>query len=290
MLLYVTEKKGGPMINNQKKQLIDLIIQRKQVFDTLKIKTMNDHDFMVAERIANLIPNVSPTFSLTGSQISCKEALDRSYYYLNTFGLIYSKQASDKAEKTDILKIFDWPFLFTTFVEYSFDKENKKVDKKSGVVNHFKTPKIFDEVSPMWLAHEHIHSLKETNYFEYIDGQIFGDVIPMFFELLIADNSSKKQEKSFLKNRLFLLKNEYDSTRQMKNELPIDLYNTYATSSMQYLNSYYYSLRLYELYQKNREDILTKIRDVLNGTKTTHVILQELNLLYNYDNKEENYI
>lgn len=45
------------------------------------------------------------------------------------------------------------------------------------------------------LAHEHIHALKETNYAEYVDGFIVGDVITMLYEFILADTYSELNMK-----------------------------------------------------------------------------------------------
>ena len=55
---------------------------------------------------------------------------------------------------------------------------------------------------------------------------------------------------------------------------------------MQYINSYYYSLRLYDLYESGNEEVVTKIKEVLDGEKTTKSMLKELGILYNYSERK----
>ena len=276
------------MTKTEKENLINSLIQRKEVFDVLGIKIMADADFDIAQRMIPYIPTINPITNPVGRIISKDEALSRSYKYLNLFGKSYADRVSNKLDNIEIKEVFEYTFCFTTNVTYKLDEETKKINKDSGNIDHLKTPIIFDEVSPMWLAHEHIHNLKELYYDEYSEGQVLGDVIPMFFELLIADQESSEKEKVYIKNRLFLLKNEINGLEYAKSILSDqkDLYKVFATSAMQYINSYYYSLRLYDLYESGNEEVVTKIKEVLDGEKTTKSILKELGLLYNYSERK----
>ena len=270
----------------EKQNLLQSLIERKKIFDTLGMHIMENTDFEIAERMSKLIPDVKPICTFTGSILTDESAFKKSFKYLKLFGPVYIDRAEETLETASINKIFDNLHCFTTFIQYSLDPDTKEIDKNSGVVDHFKTPKAFDEVSPMWLAHEHIHSLKDIHYSEYQDGQVFGDVIPMFLELVIADSVEKNKEKTFITNRLHLLKWECKSLSYVNDLLKKEqeLYRVFATSSMQYLNSFYYSLMLYNMY-KSEEDVIPLMREVLDGRKNTRTMLQELGLLNNY--KEE---
>ena len=286
------KKKGKKRIDNsiriteeQKKHIINSITQRKEVFDILGIRLMEDKDLSIAKKMISLIPNVFPKVYPMGNILSEDQAFSKSYKYLSVFGQSYVDRAAETINSTKVNKIFNNTFTFVTNITYEVDHKTNKVIKESGNVNNIKTPIVFDEVSPMWLAHEHIHNLKELNYEEYKDGQIFGDVIPMFLELVIAGQESKDKSSAFIMNRLYLLKNEVYELLHVKKLIPENnpLYKTLESSYLQYLNSFYYSLQLYELYKTKREETLDKIREVLDGEKTTRNILEELELLHNFD-------
>ena len=276
------------MTKEEKNYIIELANQRKEVFDAVGIKVMGNSDLDIAKRINDLLPNVYPVTYPVGRIITEKDALSRSCDYLDVFGDSYVNKVRDRIKNLKIYQMFDNTFSFTTNITYKLDEETRKIDKNSGNIDHMKTPVIFDEVSPMWLAHEHIHGLKELNYNEYTDGQILGDVIPMFLELVIADKEDKIKEKAYIKNRIFLLKNEAKGIQAVKEALYThkDLYRVWVTSSMQYLNSFYYSLQLYDLYQEDNETVIKQIKEVLDGNKTTRDMLEELNLLYKYNDKK----
>ena len=276
------------MTKEEKNYVIEMVKERKKAFDAVGIKVMNNSDLDIARRINDLIPVTFPVIYPVGRIITEKDALSRSCDYLDVFGDTYVIKAKDRVKNLKIYKIFDNNISFTTNITYNLDEKTRKIDKNSGNIDHMKTPKIFDEVSPMWLAHEHIHGIKELHYDEYTDGQILGDVIPMFLELVIADKEDKIKEKAYLKNRMFLLKNEAAGTEIVKDALNDheDLYRVWVTSSMQYLNSFYYSLQLYDLYIEDREIVIKQIKEVLDGKKTTRTMLKELNLLYKYNNKK----
>lgn len=178
---------------------------------------------------------------------------------------------------------------YKTHINYSFNPEVNQVVKNSGYVDHYKTPKLYDEVSPLWIAHENIHALKETNYDEYVDVQILGDVIPMFLELVMSNQANNETTSTLLQNRLFLLKNEYTATKEMKKHLPKNLYDIYATRAMQYLNSFNYALQLYQIYRSDKENVISKIKEVLVGQSTTRNMLAEFGLLNECDKEKIQY-
>ena len=272
------------------KRFLDGLMNRKKVSELLGLRVMNDLDFEIAERMGILVPNFSPKMEATGAIISSEQAFLESYRYLELFGLSYMERAKSNVSGAQVLHVLPYIFTYTTHIEYSLDDETNEVKKNSGVVAHFKVPSQFDQVSPLWLAHEHIHSLKETNYEEYQDANVFSDVIPMFFELVMSHQVDSKFTKVLLRNRLALLNNEYSSTKKAKDifskdKTLQDYYSIYATSSMQYLNSFYYSLLLFSYYLKDQETILKFVREVLDGKKTTRSMLEELHFIYIYDSK-----
>ena len=162
-----------------------------------------------------------------------------------------------------------------------------KLRNNTGKVGVYKAPTKYDEISPLWIAHEHIHALKDINYKEYKDVNVYGDVISLFLDLLMSDQVNHKFAEAYLRNRLYLLKEEYISTKHIESMFSKDyeygdLYPIYATTSMQYLNSLYYAMKLYELYL-DRVDVIPYINSVLHGTKTTREILKELGISNVFD-------
>ena len=277
------------MTIEEKNNIITLIKQRKKIFDILGIKIMNESDMKVAKIMADLTPNVTPNFMPTGSIITQNNAINKSFDYLEVFGPEIPNKAKKIVSNIKIYPIYNVLFTYQTHIEYEFDPKVNQVVKNSGNVDHYKIPMKLDEVSPLWIAHENIHALKETNYDEYIDGQILGDVIPMFLELVMVNQVSNDKASSLLRNRLFLLKNEYTSTQEMKKVLSKDLYDIYATSSMQYLNSFNYAFQLYQRYRDNKENIISKIKEVLVGQNTTRNMLDEFAILNKCDSEKVQY-
>ena len=271
------------MTIEEKQYLISSIKERKNVFDKLGIKLMDNADMQIAELMADFTPSVVPEFNPTGLITSQTKAFNKSFDYLEIFGTEITDKAKKIVANTKIYPMYNVPFCYSTNITYGLDTETEKVDKNSGTVDHYKTSTVFDEVSPLWLAHENIHALKETNYDEYVDAQIIGDVIPMFLELVMADEVSPDKASTLLRNRLFLLKNEYTTTQQMRSVLPKDLYNIYATSAMQYLNSFNYAIQLYQRYMYDKENVISKAKEVLLGKNTTRNMLDEFAILYEYN-------
>ena len=272
---------------NERMQFLSSLEQRKKTFEMTQMRIMSESDFEIASRMESIIPFVIPNFMHTGAFLTQQEAFSQSYEYLKEIDPIYVDAAKEIEMGARVRGIYDINYAFSTYIEYEVDPATKKVTTK-GRVDHFKTPKKFDGISPMWLAHEHIHALKETRHREYVDAQVLGDVIPMFLELLIADRENSEKASILMKERLFLLKQESLQTQRVRqeifrNDVEDDLYKVFATSSMQYLNSYYYSILLYDLYRKNSRVVLTHIRSVLDGKETTRQMLQKMGLLRPFD-------
>ena len=87
------KKKGKKRIDNsiriteeQKKHIINSITQRKEVFDILGIRLMEDKDLSIAKKMISLIPNVFPKVYPMGNILSEDQAFSKSYKYLSVFG------------------------------------------------------------------------------------------------------------------------------------------------------------------------------------------------------------
>ncbi|MBP5678693.1 MAG: hypothetical protein J6X28_02565 [Bacilli bacterium] len=144
-------------------------------------------------------------------------------------------------------------------------------------VSQIQIPVEKDQLSPYYLAHEYHHALKDIHPKEYVYKLRFTDTIPQFFELIAGE--TKEEEKDLIHNRLSMIQNSQSLLMDhfaRKDANPI--FDLIESSDCQYLHSFYYSVLLYELYQDYPKEILSGIREVLMGQKTTYELLQSFHL------------
>ena len=266
------------------------LLREKRTFDFLGIKLFTGTDNEVTSFVANKLIGYKANANMALKTYQLQSALDLSYGDIKIFGEDYATKIASLIKATDCVPYFSGHLSYTSYIIYSVDEKSQKVIPESGAVHHYKVPMRISELAPIFLGHEHIHSLKETNYPEYINGQRIGDVIPLFYELVIAKKNYPEIYKIWLNARMYLmsdLKRQYMTARQMaKNEFrEKDLYKLYATRTGQYLNSFYYALILYHIYLEDQNLVLGLIRKVLNHEITTLDMLNTLGI-YGTSNKD----
>ncbi len=139
-------------------------------------------------------------------------------------------------------------------------------------------PRVFNSTSIHFMAHEIAHMLKESNPYECKGVQSDIEVIPILVEMISAhtkgdNNVFKKRElimldiaKSFKK----LHQDKITGSISREDELAFDTcYRHYLT----YLNSFYYSLRLFTMYLEAPNYVLGVIDDVLNHRITSREVI-----------------
>lgn len=135
------------------------------------------------------------------------------------------------------------------------------------IVPRIKLPMFLNESSYVFLGNAFHHALKDVNVKERKIRDRVAEVIPMFYEMLCSDYEEKDLSKEILKIRLTLLEIDKDNSNE-------------SAKKMQYFNSYYYALALYNKYRKdeNKVLILRLITRVLKGEISTLDLLEMLNL------------
>ena len=129
-------------------------------------------------------------------------------------------------------------------------------------------PRNFDEASYAFLGHEFNHALKDINLDERRIRDRVAEVIPMFYEMMCSDlEENEDVSKEIKKRRLALLQLDKDNESEDARQL-------------QYFNSFYYALALYNRYRKdeNKIVILRLITRVLNGEISTLDLLEMLDI------------
>lgn len=148
--------------------------------------------------------------------------------------------------------VFPYPFNFAS---------------KIGDYNIFYLPQFFDDSSYAFFHHEIIHSLKDSSFDEKKERYRFGEVIPMFSEMVLSNlEEDLLVQKEILKSRFLLLKMDKKEMMMKRNR-----------EGIYYFSNYYYALCLFHEYLKNPSDVLSEVSKVLKQEMTTR------NLLSNYE-------
>lgn len=266
----------------------------KRLIDSLGIKYLNYDDILVCNYVAKQLStfNLGIVHINLGNKITFEDLINTSVNELFIFDDYLTLGLLNILNKIQISKVDD-DFGFGTYIRYGIDEANDSVDLV-GKVKSYAIPNNLYEISSIFLAHEHIHALKDTIYYEYIYNMTIGETIPLFYELIsCGDNDNLRNE--MIKIRLmFLLDNreEYCLFNDLLNNKEInskfdginfdiaesDMYNYLRTKVGSYLNSFYYAIILYNLYKDNPLVILNLVSSVLRKEMTTLDLLNDLGI------------
>ena len=233
------------------------------------ITPMQEEDYEKALVITEELREM-PFYQNTTS-ISLEDAIETSYEYMIQYPNL----------KDHILTVQEIPFF--PFIKEGEIEEmyyQTWIDPESLEVKLLYIPKNLNKQSPVYLAHEIHHILKDTNKEEYKDKLKYADVIPLFFELLIGE-----ENKEIVSNRLFMLNLYKDIIKDHLNRDNNPLQDLYDSSISQYYLSTYYAILLLEEYEKHPKKILEEISSVLRKESTTKELLTK-NHIINSNNKE----
>ena len=225
--------------------------QQKRIFEIMGFNYIDFNDKRIINYVAKSLKNVETGAYVCFGSVSYEAAVAGGLENLKVLGMEPYFKTSRFISAVPLMPVHPLSNGFACHVTYSVDDETYEVDKSSGTINHYKIPKSPDIMAPLHMGHEHIHALKETNYDEYIDGQVFGDIIPMLYEFIVADTYPELRKEVY-RFRLYSLKEDYKhydkAINQMKKgKTDKDLYKIIATRSGQYLNSYYYATLLFNI-------------------------------------------
>lgn len=266
--------------------------------DDLKLNYLTDRDLAVCNYVVSKLPYIDFKSIMPGNKISLEQLMEFSVNEMSFFGNDIYLKLSNLITETIIRSNTNAIDDFTTFVGYDvlFDGN---VIIGSGKVSEYVIPSKLYELSIYLLCHEHIHSLKDTNYDEYQNSMVLGEVIPIFYEFLIYDSKDvlKRELIRLRMNNLMYVKREYldydfYAKRSSKYDLMFErksgivsdetrIYEFIRSKLGCYLNSFYYAMILYNLYKENSKMILDLVKKILMGEMTTLEMLQKLHIYGN---------
>ncbi|MBR5370153.1 MAG: hypothetical protein IK137_02495 [Bacilli bacterium] len=172
--------------------------------------------------------------------------------------------------------LLDYLFENKTYYDYYYKEgiepyyfiTDMNLGENSQMVPTITYPRELDKASYAFFGHEFNHCIKDLNLDERRIRDRVSEVIPMFHELLCSDcEINEVVSKEIKKRRLILLKQDKDSGYEDANQI-------------QYFNSFYYALALYNMYRndENKILILRLISRVLKGEINSLDLLSMLDL------------
>lgn len=192
----------------------------------------SDNEYEIMSMVANSLK--SNFYSIEYKNFSSDEAIKSGLLSMNMFNRKYI----NKLKKV----------LFYTYNELGENDFRAMIEfkKKSGKVNEIMIPEKVNEISPIWIGHECIHCLKDTNYKEYINKDITSEVLTIFYEILSTHSIFKHLHDKWKMERLnTLIYDKYCYELAKKNLNKDDntiIYEYIMYTYGQYLTSYYYAL------------------------------------------------
>lgn len=214
------------------------------------------------------------SYSLDSVKESCVSAME-------LFDSGIADRAFNVMSFANIYQVHNEDFLFDSAIKYS--KVNKNmIDIDSGYVDFIGAPFNLDDLSFLFLGHGLVHAIKDTNFKEFQYQLTLGDVIPGFYEMIIAEKMPHIYKKYWTR-RFELVKmviTEYEGIYSDYNKSVFDkkIYEFLLSFKGQYLNGFYYSLVLYNLYQLYPDWVMKNVLRVLNHEITTKDLLVILGL------------
>ena len=185
------------------------------------------------------------------------------------------------------MSIYDYDFTVISDIAYNGSSYYK-------IPNVVILPEYFTLASVHFLVHETTHILKELNPMECMGIYSDEEVIPIAIELISAFES-----KNFdvFKKREYLMKDMADLyiklTRDKSHIAKEDIvgFTSCYRKCIMYLNSFYYSLRLFSMYLDAPKYVLGIIDDVLSHRLTTRDVINHYlsNDDYNYESGIEQF-
>ena len=248
------------------------------------LKYLDDIDIDICKYVLKRIPaDIDISNMYVGNSISLDELICRSLDEIKIFGDEFNLRIKDLLSKIIINRYEDDLFYFSTYVVYSLNDDDS-IDLNSGRVDSYSIPCDLFELSLFDFVHEHIHSLKETNYYEYINSFVLGETISLFYEL-ISFNLDNILRREIIMTRLYNLNNDKNvfitsnCFFDMANDIDDKLLFEHIRSKVGcYLNSFYYAVILYNMYKETPKKILDLVSRVLKHEITTLQMLEMLNL------------
>ena len=235
------------------------------------IRPMQEHELANADFINSLLPDKEFVLTFADRNRDLKNTV---YVAGRSFNIYRDKILIKKLENIALRDNYETRFAHPHQLGCTIGKNASTI-----FVHKFQIPTIFDRETPVILGHEYHHALKDTNPEEYLLQMGYADVIPIFYELVMASKREGDAKSNLLKARINMLNIDKKSYRLYHDLTGNVVVNAYKISKHgEYLNSYYYALALFNVYKEKPEMVLGLVSKVLKHEMTTVDLLMVLDL------------
>lgn len=266
-------------------------IIEKEAHDRFRGYYLFDEDLEICKYMLDRVPYINVKSVITGDVISLNELKDISLEEMAIFGNDIYLRLKDIVSNTPISLEEDYFLKYRTV--FGFDINNGDVNVRKVTFDKYCISRDTYDLSIFLLCHEHIHALKDTNYYECID--TLREVLPLFYELIVFDPDDKLSVEMIRVRMSWLLsnRNEYNIYNNlMKNKILMPglsntfedcfarggLYDYFRLKVGMYLSGFYYAMILYNLFKETPKKILDLVSKVLRKEITTFDMLYALDI------------
>lgn len=257
------------------------IKERIKIAKIFKLNHLSNNDKLNIDVVCSCKDAIDTACFVSKSSYSLESVKEASIDAMKLFDLGIADRAFNVMAFTNVIPIYDDNYLFSTGIKYGRLKGNV-VDTSSGYIDYILTPRILDENAFLLLGHELIHAIKDTNYPEFQLQFTLAEVIPNFYEIVIAE-SIPEITKNYWNCRLEIVKMLIEEYQAISDDLSRSVFNREALKYLLsfkglYLNSFYYALVLYNLYKLQPDWVMKNVLLVLDHKITTKDMLVKLGI------------
>lgn len=198
---------------------------------------------------------------------------------LNDISLLNKDYRQRLTEKMFVINTTNDEYNFSTAILNRYNKKKQLLTSKKAVGCYIIVPPTLNELSPIWISHEYIHTLKDVKYDEF--KSVYSEVISLFYEILVANNKVGDIHEKWKQARLYMFwsdKMAWDYCIKRYNIEEDEVYKYICDSYGKYFLNYYYAVNLYSEYKENPKLILKYVNRVLDNRITTVDLLKKLKL------------
>lgn len=264
----------------------------KKEIEMYNLTLPTDFEFEIAELVLSYIKNFQSSISFFPQSYYSQEIkktlkelnrhfADNSTKHNNSNkNFILTNEISQKAFKI-LNEIIISEASFENY-QCIFEIQNKKVS-----IHSLNISCELDTLSYVYLGHEIIHLLKETNLKEYKNHLQYSEVLPMLYEFIQMKYKKSSIKRNIVSRRILFLSEMNQDIIKAKNliENKFD-FEIYKLLDYTYFISFYYTILLYELYSKYPQTILKEFKNVLLHKKTTQELLEYFDIYNKYKTTE----
>lgn len=251
-------------IENDQLKLFELELLKRDIYGYL---TPTDNEVKIMDLVANTVKKETPLNNL--EERNFKEEFEKGMLSL----VVFNKRFINKVNEIPFITYDDLDENdLRTIISFNIMSKFRRLKGKNKEV---KIPNKINELFKVWVGHELVHCLKDTNYHEYVLKDIASETLPIFYEMLITHTLFEDVHDKWKNYRLSFLSDHIDVYQGLEKN---DEYEILKNSYGQYLTSYYYALNIYHLYKEDPIKMTKYINKVLTNKKTTLDLLKEFNI------------